>query len=54
MRIFVTGESDRITLDITEGDTVEQVREIIRDVMSLGPDEGPEGSEVAYELYKLS
>ena len=53
MRIFVTGELDRITLDITEGDTVEQVREIIRDVMSLGPDEGPEGSEVAYELFQL-
>ena len=50
MRIFVTGESERIILDISEGDTVEEVRERIRDVMCLGPDEGPEGSEVHLKL----
>ena len=53
MRIFAVGNSERITLDISEGDTVEEVRERIRDVMCLGPDEGPEGSEVGLRIFTI-
>ena len=45
MRIFVTYENDRITIDIPDGGTVQFVKEDIRDKFCIGPDEGPSGAE---------
>lgn len=45
MRIFVVYHGDRVTVDVGEYDTVEEVKALVRDTFSIGADQGPSGLE---------
>lgn len=46
MRIFVVYGQERISVDVYDTQTVYDVKEIVRDLLNMGPDEGPTGVEV--------
>ena len=46
MRIFVVYGKERITVDVNDTQTVHDVKETVRDLLNMGPDEGPTGVEV--------
>lgn len=38
MRVFVAYNSDRVSLEVHESDTVGEIREKVRDLFNIGPD----------------
>lgn len=45
MKVFVVYKEARVTLEVTLKQTVAELRETVRDIFQIGPDEGPTGSE---------
>ena len=46
MRIFVVYGQERISVDVYDAQTVHDVKENVRELLNMGPDEGPTGVEV--------